>query len=299
MSAQNCQRISFIGGGNMAEAIIGGLISNEYAPQCITVFDPSKERQAELREKYNINVASDGNSAIYGEEENGDHSAEVVVLAVKPQVLKDVAFGLSKAIRTVQPLVISIAAGIRTQSMERWLLTGNEDSHLSDSDDEAKISIVRCMPNTPALVMCGASGMYANPNVTTAQKEASDKILGAVSRTEWVDKEDLLDGVTAVSGSGPAYFFLVLEAMEKAGVEAGLTPEASSSLAIQTCLGAAKMAEASEDSVAELRRKVTSPNGTTDAAIKTMIKGDVPKWVSNGVLAANSKSKELAQQLGN
>ncbi|ORX92370.1 delta 1-pyrroline-5-carboxylate reductase [Basidiobolus meristosporus CBS 931.73] len=299
MSSINQERIAFIGGGNMAEAIIGGLIANKYAPQCITVFDPSEERQVELHKKYGITVAPDGNSAIYGVEENGDHSAEIVVLAVKPQVLKQVAFGLSKAIRTVQPLVVSIAAGIRTQSMERWLLTGNEDGNLSDSDDEAKISIVRCMPNTPALVLCGASGMYANRNVSASQKESADKVMSAVSKTEWVEKEDLLDAVTAVSGSGPAYFFLVLEAMEKAGVEAGLSAETASALAIQTCLGAAKMAADSDDSVAELRRKVTSPNGTTDAAIKTMIKGDVPKWVSNGVIAADKKSKELAKELGN
>ncbi|KAK9663364.1 hypothetical protein K7432_018113, partial [Basidiobolus ranarum] len=131
MTSRICQRISFIGGGNMAEAIIGGLIANKYTPQCVTVFDPSVERQTELRQKYGVTIAADGNSAIYGDEENGDHSADIVVLAVKPQVLKQVAFGISKAVRTVQPLVVSIAAGIRTQSMERWLLSGSEDGHQS------------------------------------------------------------------------------------------------------------------------------------------------------------------------
>ncbi|KAK9762738.1 hypothetical protein K7432_011240 [Basidiobolus ranarum] len=291
MTRAGAQHITFIGGGNMAEAIIGGLIENGFERGNITLSEIVTARAQYMQESFGINLAPDSASAILGYEGNGHSKAQVVVFAVKPQVMKQVALSLSSSLVETNPLVITIAAGIRTTALARWLSTDDN----GDVIEGAKIPVVRCMPNTPALVLCGATGLYANANTNEDHKEIANEILCSISKTQWLDDEYMLDAVTAVSGSGPAYFFLMLEAMENAGVKAGLPKEVANALAIQTCLGAAKMAEKSGEDFAELRRKVTSPNGTTEAAIKTMERGEVREWIEKGVLAANTRSQELGE----
>ncbi|ORY02699.1 pyrroline-5-carboxylate reductase [Basidiobolus meristosporus CBS 931.73] len=291
MTRTGAQHITFIGGGNMAEAIIGGLIENGFDRANITLSEIVTARAQYMHDTFGINLAPDNTSAITGYEGNNRSKAQVVVFAVKPQVMKQVALSLSSALIEAKPLVITIAAGIRTTELARWLSTDDNGEAIPG----AEIPVVRCMPNTPALVLCGATGLYANRYATEEHKEVANEILCSISKTQWLEDEQLLDAVTAVSGSGPAYFFLMLEAMENAGVKAGLPKEIASALAVQTCLGAAKMAEKSGEEFAELRRRVTSPNGTTEAAITTMQRGEVREWIEKGVLAANTRSQELGE----
>ncbi|RUP16033.1 pyrroline-5-carboxylate reductase, partial [Jimgerdemannia flammicorona] len=277
--------IVFIGGGNMAEAIAGGLLANGYPNHRIRVSEPLPERIAYLHDRYpTLNVLADNHVALRGANPESSPAADVVVLAVKPQILRPVVTDIAPTLRAANPLVISIAAGIRTEDILRW--AGAKD-----------VALVRCMPNTPALVLEGAAGLYATAKVSEAQKETAERILGAVSKkVAWVHKEELLDAVTAVSGSGPAYFFLVMEAM--AALDLGLSPDVAKDLTIQTCLGAAKMAQTSPDDLATLRRKVTSPKGTTEAAINTMEEGGVRRVIEAGVRAADARGKELADLFG-
>ncbi|CAO3596452.1 unnamed protein product [Absidia cylindrospora] len=186
------------------------------------------------------------------------------------------------------PLLISIAAGISTTSIQRWLELGNA------------LPLIRLMPNTPALIGEGAVGCFAVPNAVSAdQRQLTESLLGVVCKQiSWVDKEPLIDAVTAVSGSGPAYYFLVMEAMQNAGVEAGLSVEEAKALTLQTCLGAAKMAMESEDDLATLRRKVTSPKGTTEAALKVLEAGNIRQVMHDAVFAADERSRELAEEFG-
>ena len=210
--------------------------------------------------------------------------ADVVILAIKPQVMEAVLTPIKDALQRKKPLIISVAAGIDLQSISSW--TGGD------------LAIVRCMPNTPALVQQGASGLFANVQVTAGQKDISAQILNAVGMSVWVDKETQLDAVTAVSGSGPAYFFLFMEAMIEAGMKLGLSEETAKELTLKTALGAATMASASEDSPAQLRKKVTSPNGTTEKAINSFIDQDLAGMVETALKAANDRSVELCKELG-
>lgn len=265
--------IGFIGGGNMARSLIGGLVADGYAPSRLHVADPDTDNGAALARDYGVNTGTD-NQAIVDQ-------CEVVVLAVKPQVMKAVATAL-----TTRPgvLFVSIAAGLRSVDLDRWL--GGE------------AAIVRTMPNTPALVQSGATALYANERVGPAQRDTAESILRAVGLTLWLEDEGLMDAVTALSGSGPAYFFLVMEAMERAGRNLGLPAEASRLLTLQTAFGAAKMALESQADSAELRRRVTSPGGTTERALQVLTDGDLGALFDRALTAARDRAVELAEQLG-
>jgi len=267
--------LTFIGAGNMASSILGGLIAKGYPANNITASDPYQEGLDKLAAAHGINITQDNAMAV--------SKAEVVVLAVKPQVLKQVCESLQPHL-SHQPLIISIAAGIDINSMDKWL--GNQ------------LAIVRCMPNTPALVQTGASGLFANAQTTAAQKANADEILNSVGIVQWLETESLIDPVTAVSGSGPAYYFLMMEAMIDAGVAQGLSREAATELTLQTALGAAKLALNSDVDVAELRRRVTSPNGTTEQAILSFEKSDLRGVVSKAMQACTDRSIEMAKELG-
>ncbi|WP_371232613.1 pyrroline-5-carboxylate reductase [Pseudomonas sp. QE6] len=272
-------RIAFIGAGNMAASLIGGLRAKGVEASHIRASDPGAEQRAKIAAEHGIEVVADNASAVAG--------ADVVVLAVKPQVMKDVCQALAPAL-SGNALIVSIAAGIPCASLERWL---------GPVDGQPR-AIVRCMPNTPALVGLGASGLYANASVSAAQREQAQKLLSAVGIALWLDAEKQIDAVTAVSGSGPAYFFLLMEAMTAAGEKLGLSREVAGQLARQTALGAAQMATTSDVDPAELRRRVTSPNGTTEAAIKTFQANGFEALVEKAVGAADHRSAELAEQLG-
>ncbi|KAJ1722162.1 hypothetical protein LPJ53_003398 [Coemansia erecta] len=285
--------ITFIGGGNMCEAILSGLLKTGHPTSHVRVSEPFDQRQAFLREKYGIDVFGDNNEAVTGA--TGTVSTapvDVVVLAVKPQVVGEVVRGIAKSLQSTQPLVISIVAGVAIKDFARWI------HH--DSSATARVPLVRLMPNTPALVGEGAAGMYADADVSDEQKKQTEYVVCNIAKEYfWVDSESGVDAVCAVSGSGPAYFFLVIEAMEKAGVELGLSADVAKRLAAQTALGAARMVLTSEDDVATLRRKVTSPNGTTHAAIEKMIEEKVPEGVQSGMLACRARCTTLSEEFGN
>ncbi|MEE9492142.1 MAG: pyrroline-5-carboxylate reductase [Gammaproteobacteria bacterium] len=272
----NEKKLTFIGAGNMSGSLIGGLIADGIPAELITVSDPSHEQLQHLKQAANIHVSTDNNQAI--------ENADVVILAIKPQIMAAVAREISPQVQQSKPLIISIAAGIHSTDMDRWL-GGNT-------------AIVRCMPNTPALVQTGATALFANPLVDHIQHDLAESILRAVGLALWVEKEELLDAVTAVSGSGPAYFFLVIEAIQSAGESLGLAPETAKLLAVQTALGAAKMAIESEDSAAVLRQKVTSPGGTTEKALQVLEKGGLPALFMQALKSASDRSKQLAEQFG-
>ncbi|SAM07659.1 hypothetical protein [Absidia glauca] len=275
--------IAFIGGGNMAEAILGGLCHDD---QYRLVFsEPSRDRRDYMKQKYPTVEGYSNSDSMLGEEK-----PQAVVLAVKPQIMKTVMLDLKPLLHQMDtiPLLISIAAGISTSSMQRWLDLGDT------------LPLIRLMPNTPALIGQGAVGCYAVPGcVSPDQRLLTESLLGAVCKhISWVDREPLIDAVTAVSGSGPAYYFLIMEAMQNAGVEAGLSVEDAKALTLQTCLGAAKMAMESEDDLAMLRRKVTSPKGTTEAALKVMEAANIRQLMHDAVFAADERSRELAEEFG-
>lgn len=258
----------------MAASLIKGLIASGHEPGLIWVSDINKDALANLAENENVHTTQSNQETVA--------AADVIVLAVKPQILSQVAKEISPAIKPGQ-LVISIAAGITQTSLSTWL-----------GEDKA---IVRCMPNTPALVLTGATALYANKQVTPEQCDLAENILRAVGITLWVEDESDLDTVTAVSGSGPAYYFLLMEAMEKTAVELGL-PEATARLLVQqTALGAAKIALESAESPAELRKRVTSPGGTTQQAIETFERGGFGKLVAQALNAARNRSIEMSHQM--
>jgi pyrroline-5-carboxylate reductase len=275
MSTTN--HIAFIGAGNMASAIVGGLIEQGFAPSTIWASDPYQESLNRLQAATSVNISQDNNTIIA--------HADVVVLAVKPQQMREVCTNIKASIQTKNPLVISIAAGITCAMLEQWL--GNNTA------------IVRCMPNTPALVQTSASGLFANAHVSNEQRTCANQLLTAIGIVSWVEKEALLDAVTALSGSGPAYFFLVMEYMMEAGIKLGLDAETAQALTLQTALGAAKMAISSDVDAKELRRRVTSPNGTTEAAIKSFEGDNLQAIFMNALTAADARSKSLAEEMLN
>ena len=270
--------ICFIGGGNMATSLIGGLIAQGHAADSISVSDPNESQRDQLAQQYAINAFADCGPAMV--------NADIVVLAVKPQVMKAVALSIAAAIPAdaKQPLFVSIAAGINLFSLQTWL-----------GQDQA---IVRCMPNTPSLIQLGASGLFANEHTSIVQKNLAETVLKAAGIVQWVQSEAEIDAVTAVSGSGPAYYFLLMEAMIDAGVELGLSRDTASQLTIQTAIGAAQMAKESDVDVAELRRRVTSPGGTTEQAINTFESAHLRDIVKAALNSARRRSVELAQLLG-
>jgi pyrroline-5-carboxylate reductase len=270
-------KLAFIGAGNMASSIIGGLTGKSFPPRQIIASDPHPETLERLSQTVPVRTTSDNLEAI--------RKADVVILAVKPQVMRAVLEPLAAELRSRRPLLISIAAGIEIRSIAHWL-----------GDDT--LPIVRCMPNTPALVQSGATGLYANSGVSEAQRQLADNILRAVGIALWVEQESQLDAVTAISGSGPAYFFMVMEAMQATGEKLGLSPEVALQLTLQTALGAAQMAIASDVGPAELRRRVTSPNGTTERAIAALEAGGLRPLFEQALTDCRDRSVELARELG-
>ena len=266
------QNICFIGGGNMAQALIGGLLSRGLPTTRITVSDPVEQIRHILEEK-NIQTTTDNVDAI--------KNADVVVLAVKPQVLATVLQPLKGLLS--DKLVISIIAGAEIQTISD-LIGGSQ-------------RIVRVMPNTPALVQTGAHGIYASEAVNAQDRELTSQILAATGLTIWVDNEAQIDAVTAVSGSGPAYFFYLMESMILAGKNLGLDEKIATALTLQTALGAAQMAITSSNSPTELRKNVTSPNGTTQAALEVFDRAQISQNIQAALAAAQKRSQELAQEL--
>jgi len=267
-------RIAFIGAGNMAASLIGGLRAKGLQASQIRASDPGEETRQRVSAEHGIETFADNAQAIDG--------VDVIVLAVKPQAMKAVCEAIRPSLKP-QQLVVSIAAGITCASMTAWL---------------GKQPIVRCMPNTPALLRQGVSGLYATSEVTAEQRQQAEELLSAVGIALWLNEEQQLDAVTAVSGSGPAYFFLLIEAMTAAGVKLGLPKEIAEQLTLQTALGAAHMAVSSDVDAAELRRRVTSPNGTTEAAIKSFQANGFEALVEKALGAAAHRSAEMAEQLG-
>jgi pyrroline-5-carboxylate reductase len=263
--------IGFIGAGNMATALIEGLIRTGFAPGQLHASDRSDERLRALAAR-GVQTSTDNATVVA--------ASDIVVLAVKPQVLGGVLQELREVLRARPRLLISIAAGIQIQSLQEW-------THPAQA-------IVRCMPNTPALVQAGASGLYANTAVSAEQKQQAAAIMEAVGIACWLDQEQQLDAVTALSGSGPAYFFLMMEAMEAAGTALGLSAEVARRLCLQTAFGAAKLALESTVEPSELRRRVTSPGGTTEAALKQFEGDGYRELVTRALTAAAARSAELA-----
>jgi len=268
-------KISFIGGGNMAAALIAGLAGKVPQPADIHVVDPNPDALARLHDKYGVSTASSIGAAVAG--------SSVIVLAVKPQQMREVAAQLLHQLGGA-PLVLSIAAGIRGVDLSRWL-----DGHGA---------IVRAMPNTPALIRKGITGLVAMAGVSEAQKELADDVMRAVGDTLWLIDESLIDSVTAVSGSGPAYVFYFLEAMQQAATEMGLAPQEGKQLALATFMGAARLAAQSDEELEVLRQRVTSKGGTTHAAITSMEAAGVKQAIIEAMKAAQLRGRELGDELG-
>lgn len=270
------KKIGFIGAGNMARSLASGLIHNGLSADQVELSDPDAAARENLNNQLKVTVFADNLDLV--------ENAEIVVFAVKPQALKAVATAVADTIQRRKPLVISIAAGVRSNDLERWL-GGN-------------LPLIRAMPNTAALVGSGASGLYANLAATTEHRDIAETIMRAVGVVAWVDNEDQLDTVTALSGSGPAYYFLVMEAMEQAAIEAGLPADTARLLTLETAYGAAKMALESGEEPSILRQQVTSKGGTTERALGVMEENGLREIYRKALFAAAERSAELASLLG-
>lgn len=270
------KKIGFIGGGNMAHSLISGLIASGHSAQQIWVADTDEQKLSRLASRMNINTLPTNAALIT--------AVDVVVLAVKPQIIASVIEHARPSFDKQNLLLVSIAAGINQASLSKWL--------------GADKAIVRCMPNTPTLVQTGATGLHANQNVTEEQHDLAENIMRSVGISVWVESESELDAVTAISGSGPAYFFLLMEAMEKSAIELGLSQYTARLLIEQTALGAARLALELIESPAELKNQVSSPGGTTEQAIKTFEQGGFTALVKKALQAANDQSILLSKQLG-
>ncbi len=275
MKLLTSKKISFIGGGNMAQAMIGGLLAKGFKTSLITVAEPNEAIRKKLEEKGLITVDAAVNPTVAVE------GADIIVLAVKPQILGKVVAEFKDALH--EQLVISIAAGLSVSTISTML--------------DGYKTIVRAMPNTPAMLQMGASGLYAPTAINDEQKQLALAIMSAVGLALWVEEENHLHAVTAVSGSAPAYFFYFLENMIEAAVDLGLTPKQASALAMQTALGSAQMSIVSDTSPSQLRKNVTSPNGTTHAAIEFMKTHKVGEHIQQAMKACNERSIELSKVL--
>jgi pyrroline-5-carboxylate reductase len=267
--------ISFIGAGNMASAIIGGMLDNGFQADKIWVSAPDDNHLQSIRKRFGISVTTDNRYCA--------QQADMVVLAVKPQVMAEVCQDIAPVVQNTRPLMVSIAAGLTADTLDEWLGGG--------------LPLVRVMPNTPSLVGKGAAGLYANSQVKDKQKKMVQAVFESIGSALWVEDENLLHAVTALSGSGPAYFFLMLEALESAATEAGIAPETARELAIQTMAGAAEMAGRSEHDPAQLKRNVMSPGGTTEQAIHTFEDGGLRDLVKKAYGAAFKRSQEMSKEL--
>ena len=273
----NGMQIGFIGAGNMAQAIISGLIKTGTRAEQITIYEPNVEKADKLVSSLGIHAAQE-NTAVF-------ESCDVIVLAVKPQVMKAVLESVKRVRIKKNAFIVSIAAGLPIGLMQRWL--GVEHP------------IVRVMPNTPALVRAGVSGLFASKQTSVEQKQTAESILRAVGSVIWVENESQIDSVTAVSGSGPAYFFYFIEALERAALDNGLSQEQARLLSLETAFGAAKLALESNADAEKLRERVTSPGGTTEAAIKVFEERGLTEIFSQAVSAAVERARELARLANN
>lgn len=279
------KKIGFIGSGNMAYSLVGGLTATGVQAKNIWVSDPDTDKMTPMASQFGVNFTNNNSELV--------QLVDIVILAVKPQLLAQVCTEIATQVSQSKPLLISIAAGVLSKDIEFWL------NKKEQSESSSNIALVRCMPNTPALVQSGATALFANPQVSSEQKTLAESILRAAGLTLWLDNESDMDAVTALSGSGPAYLFLVIEAMEKAGVQLGLDEKTAHLLAIQTAFGASKMALESNDSPETLRKKVTSPGGTTEKAIAILQEGQLEALFAKALAGAKSRSIELAKILGN
>jgi pyrroline-5-carboxylate reductase len=272
------QPVAFIGGGNMARSLVGGLLARGVDPALVHVADPAQQQRESLAGEFGVHTHADNAAAVA--------AADTWVLAVKPQVMRRVCEPLAGTARARRPLAVSIAAGITSAQVARWL----------GDDRGERQPVVRTMPNTPALLGAGVTGLYANPAVDSDGRTRAEALLQAAGATVWVEDEALMDAVTAVSGSGPAYVFLLAEALQAAGEAEGLPAETARILALQTILGAARMLTEGNEPAAELRRRVTSPGGTTQAAIEAFEAGGLRGLVARAVHAARVRGAELAAE---
>jgi pyrroline-5-carboxylate reductase len=269
--------LGFIGGGNMTRAIVGGLVADGYPQSRIWVSDPAEEQREAIRE-----VAPD--ASIVADNPLALKRAEMAVIAVKPHIVKGVARDLADAAQRKRPLIVSIAAGVRAADIDRWLGGG--------------LSLVRVMPNQAALVGQGVAALYANERCTDADRAHAEGVMSAVGETIWVESEALVDAATAISGSGPAYFFLLMEMLMDAALEFGLSEAAARTLVLDTAAGAAAVAAVADEPVATLRERVTSSQGTTEAAIETLERGGVRELFARAFAAARDRSVALADHAG-
>lgn len=267
------KKISFIGGGNMAQALISGLLAKGILPEYITVSDPNPDNREQLQAK-GINTIDSAKNPLDA------LMADVVVLAVKPQIMSTVLADFSQVLD--KQLIISVAAGLSTDSLTK-MLNGYQN-------------IVRAMPNTPAMVQAGATGLYATDSINEQEKQLATELMGASGLVIWVDDEEQLHAVTAVSGSAPAYFFYFIESVIQGGIDLGLSQEQASALAMQTALGAAKMSIHSDDTPEQLRRKVMSPGGTTEAAVHSLQADKVNELIGKAMQACVKRSREMSGQ---
>ncbi|HYQ24623.1 pyrroline-5-carboxylate reductase [Stenotrophomonas sp.] len=266
------ESITFIGGGNMARSLIAGLVRQGVPPAQIHVAEPVDALREALAADFGVQTHENAADAAA--------KGQTWLLAVKPQVLRAVCQSLQALAQAQAPLVVSIAAGITSEQLQRWL--------------GGALPVVRAMPNTPALLGAGVTGLYATPTVDAQQQAQADRVLASAGRTVWIDDEALMDSVTAVSGSGPAYVFLLAEAMEAAGIAQGLSADAARTLVVQTLLGASRMLDEAGESPAELRSRVTSPNGTTQAAIESFQADGFETLVARALRAAQQRGRALS-----
>jgi pyrroline-5-carboxylate reductase len=270
-------RIAFIGCGNMGRSLIGGLIANAHDPALISGADPDPAQRERINNRFGVTVYENNAEAI--------RDADVVVLAIKPQMMQKTLKDLDSELVKRSPLLISVAAGIRLDTIDACL--------------SAHLPVIRVMPNTPALIQAGATVLFANDATTPEQRDLAEGIMRSVGSVTWLEDEELMDTVTALSGSGPAYFFLIMEVMEKAATTLGLPPDKAKLLTLETAFGAAKMALESESDAATLRKQVTSPGGTTEQALRVLMEqGNIEKLFLDALSAAKQRSEELAQSIG-
>jgi pyrroline-5-carboxylate reductase len=269
-------RIGFLGGGNMARALIGGLIARGTPASLISVGEPFETAREQLLRDFKVQASADNRRAIQG--------CALIILAVKPQEAAKVLQPLAAPLQGARPVLLSVAAGIRIAALSAWVGAG--------------VPIVRAMPNRAALIGAGVSGLHAAPGLTEAERSLAEQALQAAGQTVWVAREADLDAVTALSGSGPAYFFLLAELMMQAAIAQGLAPEAARRLAVGTLHGAGALAAASDGDLARLRQEVTSKGGTTEAALGVFTAADFAGTVGRALEAATRRSRELADQFG-